>query len=196
MSHIRRRDLLKAAGCGVLFALSGCANKKPLATSEKLKDTDMEAMKLRPHHVLDIVTDYGAGERLEPHPYGHSLHIVAKTILSDTSTKMQFVVGADAVCQGCKHLLPDGRCDDVIRQVDSNGLPISKQSYNDGLDRRLLDYLGIKPGTVMTIRQYLETVNRKTPGIEKICTHPKEDEKKRLAHLTAGLVKLGIRNKA
>jgi hypothetical protein len=37
----------------------------------------------RPHHILDIVTSHGAGERFEPHPYGHSLHIVAGKVPSD-----------------------------------------------------------------------------------------------------------------
>jgi len=192
MGHFNRRGLLKTIGSSALFALSGCANEKTRAANEKSTGTDIKPMKLRPHHILDIVTDYGEGVRFEPHPYGHSLHIVAKAITSDTSIKTQLVVGADAVCQGCKHLQPDGSCDDVLGQLD--GKP-SKQAYNDDLDRRLLDYLGLKAGTVMTIRQYLGKVNKKVPGIEKICTHPKEDQQKRLANLAHGLVKLGIRNK-
>jgi len=184
MDPIKRRDLLKGAGYGALFALSGCANEKSRTQAQT------EPMKLRPHHILDIVTDYGEGARFEPHPYGHSLHIVAKAITSDTGIKIQLVVGADAVCQGCKHLQPDGSCDDVLGQLD--GKP-SKQSYNDDLDRRLLAYLDLKPGAVMTVRQYLQKVNEKVPGIEKVCTHPKEDGRKRLANLTRGLIKLGVR---
>ena len=147
-------------------------------------------MKLRPHHILDIITGYGHGVEYKPVPYGHSQHIVAKAILSDVDIKIKLVIGADAVCQGCKHLLPDGQCDDVLQQLDP---PISKQEYNDTLDYRLLDYLNINRDTVTTIREYLEIVNKKVPGIERICTHPKEDQKERLNGLTKGLINLGIR---
>jgi hypothetical protein len=83
-----------------------------------------------------------------------------------------------------------GCCDDVLSQLDPSP---SKQSYNEVIDCRLLDELRIKPGSVITLGEYLELINRRVPGIEKICTHPKEDERRRLASLTAGLVKLGVR---
>ena len=150
-------------------------------------------MKLRPHHILDIVSGYGYGMVFKPHPYGHAVHRVAKAIISDTELKVEFIVGADKICQPCKHLTPDGLCDDVLSQLDP---PLSKQEYNDILDRRLFDYLGFAPRTVMTIRRYLELVNKKAPGIEEICTHPKEDQRQRLDGLIQGLIKLGIRNNA
>lgn len=192
---MKRRDLLKAIGSGALVGLTGCADKCSQVTCQAGKDlrkADTEPMKLRPHHILDIVTSYGAGERFEPHPYGHSLHTVAEAILADTSIKTELVIGADAICEGCKYLQPDGSCTDVLGQLE--GKP-SKQSYNDDLDQRVFDYLNIKPGTVMTIEEYLKKVNKKVPGIEKVCTHPKSDPARRLDNLTKGLVKLGIRAK-
>jgi hypothetical protein len=95
------------------------------------------------------------------------------------------------ICSGCKHLLPDGKCKDVLAQLNPSP---SKQAYNDVLDSRLFDLLIIDPDTMMTTRQYLELINKKTPGIELICTHPKEDSEERLAGLVKGLIKLGIRN--
>jgi len=80
---------------------------------------------------------------------------------------------------------------DVLHQLDP---PPSKQEYNDTLDSRLFDYLDFAPGAVITIRQFLEIVTKKVPGIEKICTHPKEDQSRRLNGLIQGLIKLGIRN--
>lgn len=150
----------------------------------------MAPMRLRPHHTIDIVSSYGRGAEFKPSPYGHAVHTVAGVILSDLDTQVELIVGADEICQPCKHLKPDGLCDDVLSQTD---LPRSKQEYNDDLDRRLFAHFGIEPGTVMTVRQFLETVNEHVPGIEAICTHPREDPKRRLEGLSQGLTKLGIR---
>ncbi len=147
-------------------------------------------MKLRPHHLLDIVSGYGQDVKFGRHPYGHALHTVAETVLSNLELTAEFVIGPDEICAPCRHLRPDGLCDDVLHELDP---PISKQEYNDGLDRRLFAYLGIAPGTLMVVREFLAMVERKVPGIEKLCTHPKEDQQRRLDGLTKGLLKLGIR---
>jgi hypothetical protein len=104
--------------------------------------------------------------------------------------KIELVLGADAICQGCKHLQGDGRCQDVLDQLTPSP---SKQAYNDVLDSRLFDDLSIAPNSVITLREYLEKVDKKVPGIERICTHPKENQESRLNGLIAGLNMLGIR---
>jgi hypothetical protein len=146
-------------------------------------------MKLRPHHVLDIISGYGQGVDFMPHPYGHAVHTVARSILSDLDLDLEFMIGADEICRPCTHLRSDGRCDDVLSQLDP---PISKQKYNDDLDKRLLDYLGLATSSVMTVRKYLEIVAKNLPGVEKICTHPGEDQEARLCGLQHGLARLGI----
>ena len=140
-------------------------------------------MKLRPHHVLDIISSYGNGEEFKPHPYGHALHSVAQAILSDLKLEIEFVVGADEICAPCVHLR-EGRCDDVLSQLE---VPISKQDYNDGLDSRLCEYFGFAPGARMTMREYLEIINGKLSGLERICSHPKEDVAGRRNSLEKGL---------
>ena len=157
----------------------------------KIRNRNMKIIKLRPHHLLDIVSDYGHGVKFEPHPYGHAVHTVAQMVLSNAGLKAEFIVGADEICRPCKHLQPDGQCDDVMPNLEP---PSSKQKYNDDLDRQLFNYLDFTPGTIVTIRQFLETLNEKVPGIEKICTHPGEDQKARLDGLKQGLFKLGIRS--
>jgi hypothetical protein len=104
--------------------------------------------------------------------------------------KVKLVLDADDICKGCEHLLPDGKCKDVLSQLFPSP---SKQSYNDVLDCRLFDELSITPGTVITVREYLRKVNAKVPGIERICTHPKEDPEERLEGLSKALIKLGYR---
>lgn len=148
-------------------------------------------LKLRPHHIIDIVTDHGNNIQHLPHPYGHSQHLVAPLILSEPGVSVTLVVEEDDICKGCRNLLPDGRCKDVLGQLHPSP---SKQAYNDVLDCRLLDHFGLMPGCKLTIHDYLKIVNRYTPGIEKICTHPKEDPEGRLAGLRNGLIKLGIRD--
>ncbi|MBN1873876.1 MAG: DUF1284 domain-containing protein [Anaerolineae bacterium] len=148
-------------------------------------------MKLRPHHLIDIISDYGHGVKFTPHPYGHALHTVAEQVLNDLSLEIEFVLAADEICYPCRHLQPNGVCDDVLSQLDE---PVSKQGYNDELDGKLFPYLGIKPGARLTLRQFLECVARHFPGIEKICTHPGEQEAYRRQGLEAGLSKLGKEN--
>jgi hypothetical protein len=147
-------------------------------------------MKLRPHHILDILRTYGHGTAFVPHPYGHALHTVAQSILSDLSQEIELIVGADAICQPCQHLQPDGTCDDILHQLE---IPLSKQTYNDTLDRRLFSYLGLTPGTVISIQRFCEIVHENIPGIEAICTHPHEHMQYRLNGLIQGLQKLGMR---
>jgi hypothetical protein len=149
-------------------------------------------MKLRPHHIIDIITDYGKNIQYQSHPYGHSRHIVAPKLLANLDLNIKLVLGADDICAGCKNLMPDGKCKDVLSQIIPSP---SKQAYNDVLDSRLFDYFLLVPNCVITTRKYLETVNKNIPGIEKICTHPKEDSEKRLTGLINGLIKSGIRNK-
>ena len=146
-------------------------------------------MQLRPHHILDIISAHGQGRKFQPHPYGHSLHIVAPKLLSNLDLKIKLVLKADDICKGCKHLMPDGKCKDVLAQLKPSP---SKQAYNDVLDCRIFDYLSIEVNRVITTRKYLEIVNEKVPGIEKICTHPKRNQEERLNGLMDGLIKLRI----
>ena len=147
----------------------------------------MKAMKLRPHHILDIVTDHGAGKRFMPHPYGHSLHQVGPAVLAQPDRNVRLVLASDDICKGCIHLRRNGLCDDVLAQLNPSP---SKQAYNDLLDARLFDRLKLKPGSIMSVRKYLEIVRKNLRGLEKICTHPKENMKKRRVLLKKGLAKL------
>jgi hypothetical protein len=147
-------------------------------------------MRLRPHHLIDIIRSYGQGVEFKPHPYGHALHTVAAQVLGNLDLEIELVLTADDICRPCRHLQPDGRCDDVLGQLAE---PISKQTYNDELDARLFPYFGIRPGIRITVREFLEKLDAHTPGIEKICAHPGESHEERLEGLSNGLVILGIR---
>ena len=147
----------------------------------------MEPMKVRPHHLLDIITSHGAGHEFKPAAYGHAVHTCAEIVLNDLDTPLEFVVGADFICEPCIHLV-DGRCDDVLSQLDP---PISKQDYNDDLDRRLLAYFELQEGDRMTFGEYLEVIREHFEGLPEICTHPGGSVKERATNLDAGLNRLG-----
>jgi hypothetical protein len=96
-------------------------------------------------------------------------------------------VAADAICLPCRHLRPDGQCDDVLGQLPDAP---SKQAYNDALDRHLWAYLKLDQRWTMTMREFCQRVSQNLPGIEKVCTHPGEDEQYRLAGLLRALNRL------
>lgn len=145
-------------------------------------------MKLRPHHLLDIITQYGQGRPFEPSAYGHAVHTVAHLVLADQTQQAEMVVGADDICAPCCHLVA-GRCDDMVGSLDP---PVSKQDYNDGIDRRVLAHLGLAEGEVLTIRAFADRTLERLQDLEQVCSHPGEEPAARLQHLRQGLQKMGL----
>lgn len=47
-------------------------------------------MKIRPHHLLDIITEYGRGLSFSPDPNGNALHQVAEDVLSGANSEVEF----------------------------------------------------------------------------------------------------------
>ena len=187
---MKRREFLVGLSGLAFFSFFTPFSGKSQNNLKQKQNMEHFDMQLRPHHILDIISGHGQGIKFQKHSYGHSLHIVAPKLVSGLDLKIKLVLGADDICTGCKHLLPDGKCKDVLAQLNPSP---SKQAYNDVLDCRLFDYLSLGTNTVLTTRKYLEIVNKKVPGIETICTHPKENQEKRLKGLIDGLVMLGIR---
>ena len=146
-------------------------------------------LRLRPHHLIDIVTDYGHGQTFAPHPYGHAVHLVAQRVIEDPDLEIEFVLAADDICAPCRHLLPSGCCDDVLHQLTP---PTSKQAYNDELDLAVCDHLGIQPGARLPLQAFLARLRQQSPTIAGICAHPGETEADRRVGLTQGLDTLGV----
>lgn len=144
-------------------------------------------MRARPHHLIDIIVQYGAGVPFEPSEYGHAVHTVAAAIIADPSIVVEFGSGADDICAPCKHLV-NGRCDDVVGQLDP---PVSKHDYNDALDQRVLRLLGMHEGEAMSFGEYLAGLRRHLDGLEKLCAHPGEDPREKAMALARGLDRLG-----
>ncbi|MCK4283954.1 MAG: hypothetical protein KAX44_06525 [Candidatus Brocadiae bacterium] len=153
----------------------------------------MDPIRLRPHHLLDIVTRYKPDDDPDyvREPGGNNVRTFTRMFSKDLDIPAEFIVGWDFICEPCSHLQPDGSCDQVLTRHDP---PLRMDDYNDPLDTRLLKYLDMEPGTVMTVRQFLELVNEHVPGIEEAYAQPTEAKEARRAGLINGLVQLGIRS--
>ena len=118
-------------------------------------------MELRIHHFYDIIRDFGSGKDIKPHPYGHSYYKVAELIRKNPNLQIKIVVGADAVCEGCK-FLKDGKClDKITHRKDFT----SKEDFNNYLDKRIIKVSSFNEGDVLTpvelckkAKSYLEKI--------------------------------------
>lgn len=142
-------------------------------------------MRARPHHLVDIIAQYGAGQPFQPSDYGHAVHTVAAQVIADPGVMIEFGIGADDICAPCRHLV-NGVCDDVIRTFDP---PRSKHEYNDALDQRLLNLLGMTEGETMSFGEFVALL-RSHLGELGICAHPGETPADKLERVSRGLKKL------
>ncbi len=121
-------------------------------------------MKIRIHHFFDIIRDIGIGKEIHPHPYGHSYHKVAKTILQNPETEVEIVIGADQVCKGCVHLTGTSCNDSISHRKDFT----SKEKFNDYLDSRIIEICKIDISKTYTIKSLLHFLKKYLENIELI----------------------------
>jgi hypothetical protein len=152
----------------------------------------MERIRLKPHHVLDIVAYWKLDDEpgYERKPGENGVRVVRRMMTQDLDIPAEFGPGPDFICVGCSHLQQNGRCEQILTQY---GRQVPMDEYNDPLDRRVLDFLGMADGDEMTVRGFLELVNRFTPGVELVSHRPNETDESRCAGYVKGLIALGIR---
>jgi hypothetical protein len=147
-----------------------------------------EPLRIKPHHFVDIIADYGAGEvATEPSPYGHAVHTVTARLLADRRLPLVLEFGADDICRPCKHNL-GGLCDDTIDISRRPQAPTSKQEYNLLLDRRWCARLNLSQGDTLAadeLCQRLAGVCEDLGGI--YAEEPPDLVARKAAHLKAGL---------
>lgn len=123
---------------------------------------------IKPHHFVDILTAFGDGKvEFEPHPYGHALHRVAREILSRRDVPLEIELGADDICQPCRHN-QDGACVDRIDTSYRPTAPESKQAWNLLIDRRWCERLGLKPGGRLTASELSQRIRDRAGDITHI----------------------------
>ena len=108
---------------------------------------------LRIHHFFDIIRAFGKGENsITPHPYGHSLHKVALIIKNNPELEIKIIIKCDSVCKECVYY-KNGRCEDSI---DYRKDFVSKEEFNNWLDKRIIEKCLIKEGEILTPIQLCE----------------------------------------
>jgi len=150
-----------------------------------------EEIRIKPHHLVDIVMTLGAGqERYQPHPFGHALNTVAHRVLSDMGTLVQVELGADDICRPCLHNI-QGMCDDNIDNSSRPRVPQSKRSWNLRLDRRWCRRLGLRRGDLLTVEEFFRLLRRRAGDIDDIYRElPPDNVASRAENLRRGLDKL------
>ncbi len=126
------------------------------------------AISIKPHHFVDIITSFGAGNRVfKPHPYGHAVHTVSEIISSNREVYLKIESGIDDICRPCVHNV-DGLCDDTIDTSYRPSAPSSKREWNLLIDQRWCKRLGIKQGDRIQVRELCELIRDKMGDITDI----------------------------
>ena len=150
----------------VLFWGCGSGTRSCLDPSRRSAE-DPEAIRIKPHHFVDIITSYGRGEEFKPHPYGHAVHTVAERILSNRDVMLVMELGADDICGPCKHNV-GGVCDDVIDTSYRPQAPSRKQEWKLLIDERGCKRLELLQGDRLTARQFCERLRDRAGDITDI----------------------------
>ena len=143
---------------------------------------------IKPHHFVDIITSFGAGQRtFQAHPYGHAVHIVSEKILNDREIGLKMELGMDDICKPCRHNI-NGVCDDKIDTSYRPSAPSLKRDWNLLIDQRWCRRLGIEQGSEFTARQLCELIRDKKGDITDIDQEiPPKMTAERNANLLKGL---------
>ena len=143
---------------------------------------------IKPHHFVDIITSLGAGPLdLEPHPYGHAVHVVARKITQDPGVQLKIELGADDICRPCMHNI-DSLCDDTIDTSFRPEAPESKRDWNLIIDRRWCERLNIKQNDTFSAREFCERIKVSVENMADIYKEePSGRTRERQANLQKGI---------
>lgn len=143
-------------------------------------------IKMRPHHLLDILRDYGNDRVRGAHPWGASLSNVTSTVLSDPEHEIEFVLNVDSICETCSKLNAH-ICEAKINEQ------LLMRDYNDRLDIDLFRELDILPNTKMSLVDFAVKVSK---NLSVLClfTSPNEDSSLRRKGTLSALQRLGVRS--
>lgn len=141
-------------------------------------------LRIKPHHFLDILRDYGAGRSWKPHPYGHAVHTVARSLLDNREQMVVLVLGVDDVCDPCRKN-ENGTCMDW---TESPGYRIRKEDWNRRIDRRILGLFGLGEGTAISALDFARLALRHIDDVSTVWREvPAEQTQERVRNLSRGL---------
>ena len=144
-------------------------------------------LKLRIHHIFDIIRDLGANKTFEKHSYDHSYHKVAKSIIEKNNHAFKIVVSTDDICKNCIKL-EDNKCtDDIFHRKDFS----QKEKFNDYLDNRINKILNLKENETTTLKNLINIADKYIENIEYIYDGNDEiNTKERKINVINGIAKL------
>ena len=146
-----------------------------------------DAIRIKPHHFIDILTGLGRGQEFAPHPLGHAVHTVAARILAERDVMLEMELGADAICAPCVKNV-DGICIDTIDTSYRPAAPVSKREWNLRIDRRWCERLGLEAGERLTARAFCKRLRERAGEIADIYREiPPERTADRQGNLRAGV---------
>ena len=127
-----------------------------------------QTIKIKPHHFIDIITSLAdVPILLSPHPYGHAVHSISECILKNRAVILEFELGADDICQPCKHNNKD-ICDDIIDTSFRPQAPASKREWNLIIEQRWCQRLKIKPGDKMPVIEFCNLLKENCDTLNEI----------------------------
>ncbi|MGD1815774.1 MAG: DUF1284 domain-containing protein [Pleomorphochaeta sp.] len=139
---------------------------------------------IRIHHFFDIIRDYGSGKIIQPHPYGHSLHLISQKITSGEIKEMRLVIECDAICENCNKLFDNHCIDTISHRKDFK----SKEQFNNYLDNRIMETLGLKKGQTITCAELINLSTLYLDNIDYIYLgNDTEHTKNRAANVKKGI---------
>jgi len=127
-----------------------------------------DLVRIKPHHFVDIITSFGAGQRtFDPSPYGHAVHTVSEHILSDRAVMLELVLGMDDICAPCRNNR-GGVCVDTIDISYRPEAPSSKEAWNERIDLRWFERLGLKEGDRLAASEFCRIVRERVGNVFEI----------------------------
>jgi hypothetical protein len=120
-------------------------------------------MVIKPHHFMDIIKLLGGGIQVfvPDTDYGHDFYRAANGIIQNRQQQIKVTAGADDICRPCRFLGSDRKCTDCISHI--KGIS-SKNSYNEMLDHRIMDMLGLCEDAVYTAEELCSMMGAR-PGL-------------------------------
>lgn len=107
-----------------------------------------ELIMLRPHHLLDLLKDYGNKKKITPHPFGASVPEITNRVFSNIDQVIQMVPRVDSICVTCR-MLDNNICQAKIRDN------LLMREYNDNLDDKLFKVMNLTPYQEISIAQFI-----------------------------------------
>ncbi len=118
----------------------------------------MEAITIKPHHLLDILKLHGKGlEVFIPDlTYGHDFYKVANKIINHEVQNVTFTIHGDDICRPCIYN-KENSCTDIVSKTNNE----SKESHNINIDSILSNVLELEFDKVYDFNKTIIMLNQK-----------------------------------